>query len=330
MNLNPNFGRAFEALIDWMLQYFGWLFDAITVALRTITKLMDVVLIGLHPILLIVVFTALAFFVTRRIGMAIFSLLAFGLIYISDLWVPTMQSLSIVLVSVIIALLIGIPLGIWASQSETVSRIVRPVLDVMQAMPVFVYLIPAVFFFGVGTVPGIVATIVFAIPPAVRLTELGIRQVEPELVEAATAFGAKRGTILKDVQLPLAFPSIMAGVNQVIMLALSMAVVAGMVGAAGLGGVVVEGVAQLNAAKGFEGGVAVVILAIYLDRVTGAATSVSEWRRNRRVAKGQKWNQEALAKAEAESGANADAGAEAEAELAAGQGSASSGATAAR
>lgn len=157
----------------------------------------------------------------------------------------------------------------------------------MQAMPVFVYLIPAVFFFGVGTVPGIVATIVFAIPPAVRLTELGIRQLDPELVEAATAFGAKRGTILNDVQLPLAFPSIMAGVNQVIMLALSMVVVAGLVGAGGLGGVVVEGVAQLDAAKGFEGGVAVVVLAIYLDRVTGGAKYITEYIRNRRMKKGQ-------------------------------------------
>jgi glycine betaine/proline transport system permease protein len=144
----------------------------------------------------------------------------------------------------------------------------------MQAMPVFVYLIPAVFFFGVGQVPGIAATIVFAIPPAVRLTELGIRQMDSELLEAAQAFGAKKSLILRDVQLPLAFPSIMVGVNQVIMLALSMVVVAGLVGAGGLGGVVVQGVAQLDTARGFEGGLAVVILAVYLDRVTGGASSL--------------------------------------------------------
>jgi glycine betaine/proline transport system permease protein len=158
----------------------------------------------------------------------------------------------------------------------------------MQAMPVFVYLIPAVFFFGVGMVPGIAATIVFSIPPAVRLTELGIRKLDVELLEAAMAFGAKKGMILKDVQLPLAFSSIMAGVNQVIMLALSMVVVAGLVGAGGLGGVVVEGVAQLDTARGFEGGLAVVILAVYLDRVTSGARSLGDVLRNRRIRKEQR------------------------------------------
>jgi len=138
---------------------------------------------------------------------------------------------------------------------------------------VFVYLVPAVFFFGIGVVPGIVATTVFAIPPAVRLTELGIRQVDSEMVEAAHAFGARRGQVLREVQLPLAVPSIMAGVNQVIMLALSMVVVAGLVGAEGLGGIVVNGVTQLNIGVAFEGGIAVVIVAIFLDRVTGVVGS---------------------------------------------------------
>lgn len=283
MNLDP--GGWFEAAIDWLLEYFGWFFDGIATVVNLIVGGVEAVLIGLHPILVIALLVAAAALLTRSVGLSVFSLAAFALIVSMDLWVETMATLGIVMVAVIIAVLIGIPLGIWAALSDTVSRILRPILDLMQAMPVFVYLIPAVFFFGVGTVPGIAATIVFSIPPGVRLTELGIRQLDAELHEAATAFGAKKSLILTDVQLPLAFSSIMAGINQVIMLALSMVVVAGMVGAGGLGGVVVEGVAQLDAARGFEGGLAVVILAIYLDRVTSGARSLAQVARNRRLKK---------------------------------------------
>jgi glycine betaine/proline transport system permease protein len=151
-----------------------------------------------------------------------------------------------------------------------VQALARPLLDFMQTLPVFVYLLPAIFFFGIGVVPGVVATTVFAIPPAVRLTSLGIRQVDAEVIEAAVAFGSRPGQILREVQLPLALPSIMAGVNQVIMLALSMVVIAGMVGGGGLGELVVQSVTQLDIGSGFESGLAVVVLAIYLDRVTAA------------------------------------------------------------
>ena len=147
---------------------------------------------------------------------------------------------------------------------------VRPILDFMQTLPVFVYLIPAVFFFGIGVVPGVISTLVFAIPPAVRLTELGIRSVDKEVVEAAIAFGAKPRQMLREVQLPLALPSIMAGVNQTLMLALSMVVISGLVGAGGLGAVVVRGISTLDVGAGFEGGLAVVFLAIYLDRLTAS------------------------------------------------------------
>ncbi|MGO4584616.1 ABC transporter permease [Arthrobacter sp. 2RAF6] len=283
-----NIGDWFASVIDWMLANFGWFFDGVAWLVNGIVGGVQDTLVGLHPFVIIVMLAALAAVLTRSVGLTVFSVLAFLLILSIGLWVESMSTLAVVLVSVLFSLAIGIPLGIWAALNSTVSAVVRPILDLMQAMPVFVYLIPAVFFFGVGTVPGIAATIVFAIPPAVRLTELGIRKLDVELLEAATAFGAKRSLILKDVQLPLAFPSIMAGVNQVIMLALSMVVVAGLVGAGGLGGVVVQGVAQLDTARGFEGGIAVVILAVYLDRVTSGAQSLGDVLRRRRIRKEQK------------------------------------------
>jgi glycine betaine/proline transport system permease protein len=283
-----NIGDWFASVIDWMLANFGWFFDGAAWLVNGIVGSVQDTLVGLHPFVIIVILAALAAVLTRSVGLTVFSVLAFLLILSIGLWVESMSTLAVVLVSVLFSLAIGIPLGIWAALNSTVSAIVRPILDLMQAMPVFVYLIPAVFFFGVGTVPGIAATIVFAIPPAVRLTELGIRKLDVELLEAATAFGAKRSLILKDVQLPLAFPSIMAGVNQVIMLALSMVVVAGLVGAGGLGGVVVQGVAQLDTARGFEGGIAVVILAVYLDRVTSGAQSLGDVLRKRRIRMEQK------------------------------------------
>jgi ABC-type proline/glycine betaine transport system permease subunit len=176
----------------------------------------------------------------------------------------------VVLVAAVVATAVGVPLGVWAARSRAAGTALRPVLDLMQTTPVFVYLIPAVFFFGIGVVPGVVATTIFSIPPAVRLTELGIRGVDPEVVEAASAFGAHPRQILREVQLPMALPSIMAGINQVIMLALSMVVVAGLAGAGGLGTVVVSAVTQLDIAAGVDGGLAVVILAIFLDRFTAA------------------------------------------------------------
>jgi glycine betaine/proline transport system permease protein len=281
-------GTWFATFIDWSLANFGWFFDAVSWLVSFLVGNVESVLIGLHPIVIIAVLAGAATALTRSLGLTVFSVLAFLLIVSMGLWTESMSTLAVVVVSVVFSLAIGVPLGIWAALNGTVSAVVRPVLDLMQAMPVFVYLIPAVFFFGVGMVPGIAATIIFAIPPAVRLTELGIRKLDLELLEAATAFGAKKGLILKDVQLPLAFPSIMAGVNQVIMLALSMVVVAGLVGAGGLGGVVVEGVAQLDTARGFEGGLAVVILAIYLDRVTSGARSLGDVLRNRRIRKEQR------------------------------------------
>lgn len=256
-------------VVEWLLDNFGWLFDAIATVSTDVVTWIEDALNGPPAIVLILLLTLIPL-ALRRWGIALFALLAFALIDGMGLWVETMQSLAVVLVATFVAILVGVPLGIWAARHRVVSILVRPLLDLMQTTPPFVYLIPAVFFFGVGVVPGVVATAVFALAPAVRLTELGIRQVDGEVVEAALAFGAPPRRVLRDVQLPLALPSIMAGINQVIMLALSMVVVAGLAGAEGLGAIVTGAVTQLDIGAGFEGGLAVVILAIYLDRVTGA------------------------------------------------------------
>lgn len=206
-------------------------------------------------------------------GVTVFTVVGLLVILTMELWVPTMETLALVLSATLFALLIGVPTGILTARSETADRAVRPILDFMQTMPAFVYLIPAVIFFGLGKVPGAIATLVFAMPPAVRLTSLGIRQVPSEVVEAGQAFGATAGQLLLKAQLPIAMPTILAGVNQTIMLALSMVVIGGMIGAGGLGEVVLSGITQLKLGLGFEGGIAVVILAIYLDRVTQALGS---------------------------------------------------------
>jgi glycine betaine/proline transport system permease protein len=262
-------GNWVEDAINWLLDHFGWLFDAITTVTSHLVDWVSGAFTGLPTLVVIAIFTIWAALASGW-GLAAFTALAFLLVDSMELWTQAMQTLAVVVVAAVIATVVGVPIGILAARRRIVGTIARPILDFMQTMPVFVYLIPAVFFFGVGVVPGVVATTVFAIPPAVRLTDLGIRQVDREMVEAAEAFGSPPLQILREVQLPLALPSIMAGINQVIMLALSMVVVAGLVGAAGLGSVVVRAVTQLDVASGFEGGLAVVILAIYLDRLTAA------------------------------------------------------------
>lgn len=262
-------GDWVESVVEWLTDNFGLLFDLIDNAIGALIGGLEDLLAWPPPFLLAIIFAVIAWRV-RSLGFGVFTLAAFSLIESIRLWDDAMLTLSLVLVSSLVAVLIGIPAGIAAGRSTTVGAILRPGLDFMQTMPAFVYLIPAIIFFGIGTVPGAVATIVFAMPPAVRLTELGIRQVDREVVEAGHAFGSTPMQILARIQTPLAMPTIMAGINQVIMLALSMVVIAGIVGAGGLGAVVFRGITRLNIGLGFEGGLAVVILAIFLDRVTGA------------------------------------------------------------
>ncbi|NYI99759.1 glycine betaine/proline transport system permease protein [Nocardioides thalensis] len=263
-------GERGEDVIDFLSDHLGGFFDAVKELLNLLLRTVYDLLTVLTPTAMIVVLGVLALLATRRLVLTL--LLTAGLLLIEsmDLWQETMQSMTSVVVATAIALLVGIPLGIWSAFSPTVRAVVRPVLDLMQTLPVFVYLLPTILFFGVGDAPGLVATIVFSVPPAVRLTQLGINQVDAETVEAAQAFGASRWEVLTEVQLPLARASIMAGVNQVIMLALSMVVVAGLVGGAGLGGVVVNAVQGLQIGASIEGGLSVVVIAIYLDRVSGA------------------------------------------------------------
>lgn len=267
--MRTTLGSYVNDLISYLVTHVPWLFDAISVAMASLVGWLTAALAGPPAWVWIVLLAALGL-VVRGWAFAVYTVLAMTLIHATGMWSPTVQTLAVVLVATVLATAVGVPVGIWAARSTAVSTVVRPVLDFMQTTPVFVYLIPAVFFFGVGVVPGVVATAIFAIPPGVRLTELGIRGVDPEVIEAAHAFGARPRQILRELQIPLALPSIMAGVNQVIMLALSMVVVAGLAGAAGLGAVVVGAVTQLDVATGFDGGLAVVLLAIYLDRLTAA------------------------------------------------------------
>jgi glycine betaine/proline transport system permease protein len=261
---------------DWVADFTDWFTDTFSLLLGGIDAGLSAAYEGLAYLLatpsfliMIVVFGAVGWWL-RSWKFAVFTVIGFYVIRALDQWVTAMDTLALVLLAAGLSVLLAVPLGIWAARSETVSRVLRPVLDLMQTMPAMVYLIPTLAAFGIGAVPGMVATVVFAMPPGVRLTELAIRRVDEEVVEAGYAFGAAPSRILRQIQLPLALPTIMAGINQVIMLALSMVVLAAMVGASGLGGEVLSALNRVNVAKGVEAGLAVVILAIYLDRLVAA------------------------------------------------------------
>lgn len=260
-------GDLIEAGLDWLTAYFSTLTRAISqLAGGGIDNIVNS-LLWTHPIVIMLVIALIGYRVANlRVGIGSF----LGLLFIWNLglWQPTMETLTLVLFATTIAVALALPLGILAALSERFYRLIMPVLDLMQTMPAFVYLIPAIPFFGLGPVSGMFATVIFSMPPAIRLTTLGIRQVPKELIEAADAFGSTRRQKLFKVQLPLAIPSIMAGINQTVMLALSMVVIAAMIGAGGLGAEVWRAIQRLDPAMGFEAGIAVVILAMILDRIT--------------------------------------------------------------
>jgi glycine betaine/proline transport system permease protein len=262
-------GRELERFFEWLTDNMGWFFDFITDVVGSAVDGLTTLLQAPDPLVTVVIFALLGWAV-RGWRFAVFALLGLFLIVSMEQWETAMETLALVVVATVVAVAISIPLGVLAARSQHASAVLRPILDLMQTMPALVWLVPVVTLFSIGVVPGVVATIIFALPPGVRLTELGIRNVDAEIVEAAQAFGSTPRQTLFGVQLPLAMPTIMAGINQVIMLALSMAVIAGLVGGGGLGGQVTQALATLNLGLGFEAGLSVVALAIYLDRVTAS------------------------------------------------------------
>ncbi|MEX3960030.1 glycine betaine/proline transport system permease protein [Trinickia symbiotica] len=260
-------GSWVDQSVHYLLDHDSRVFDAVGRGIDGLAALVEHGLQAIPMPALMAIFIAVALW---RVGwrFAIFTTLSLLLIFATGFWDQTVVTLGLTLSSTIISLVLGIPLGIWTAKSKHVALIVRPILDLMQTMPAFVYLIPAAMLFGLGRVPGIISTVVFAMPPAVRLTSLGIRHVNREIVEAGQAFGCTPWQLLYKVQVPNALPSIMQGVNQTIMMALSMVIIASMVGAGGLGNDVLASIQRLDIGLGFESGLSVVLLAIILDRIT--------------------------------------------------------------
>jgi|SRR5690625_653907 len=255
-------------LIDWLTINFDVLFDSLNEFGTTIMDWMTAVLLLIPPLIFIIIVVAIAYFISgRKYGLATFS--GIGLIYIhnQNLWGDMMNTFTLILVASLVSILIGVPLGILMSKSTIAQKIIQPILDFMQTMPAFVYLLPAVSFFGIGMVPGVFASVIFALPPIVRFTNLGIRQVPEELVEAADAFGSTSWQKLTKVELPNARPTIMAGANQTVLLALSMVVTASMIGAPGLGTNVLTALQRGQVGAGFVSGFALVVMAIIIDRI---------------------------------------------------------------
>jgi glycine betaine/proline transport system permease protein len=253
--------------VEWLVENYRDFFQALKWPVETTLNGLDAGLNWLHPLIVIAAIAILAWRFSGK-GLAIFSIVTLTFIGLLGLWSETMTTLAMVLSSVVFCAVAGIPLGIWAGRSDRFETGLRPVLDAMQTTPAFVYLVPIVMLFSVGNVAGVLATIVFALPPIIRLTSLGIRQVHPELVEAAQAFGATRWQVLSRVQIPLAMPTILAGLNQTIMMALSMVVIAALIGAGGLGSPVILGLNTLDIGRAVIGGLGIVLMAIVLDRIT--------------------------------------------------------------
>lgn len=255
-------------LIDWLTQNFSFLFGAIRDSGAWLMDGITDLLLFLPPEVFIILLVTLAFFANgKKLGLPTFTLIGLIYIYNQGLWEPLMFTITLVLVASLLSIIIGVPVGIWMAKSKTANLIITPILDFMQTMPAFVYLIPAVAFFGIGMVPGVFSAIIFALPPTVRFTNLGIRQVNDEMIEAAEAFGSTGSQRLFKVELPLAKPTIMAGINQTVLLALSMVVIASMIGAPGLGERVINALQRAQVGPGFVAGFALVVLAIILDRV---------------------------------------------------------------
>jgi glycine betaine/proline transport system permease protein len=264
-----------EAAVNWLITNYRFVFQKIKVPIELTLNNIEALLQWLPPIVVILIFAGLGFWAAGR-KTCIFAFLGLLGIGVMGVWEEAMTTLSMVLSSVIFCIIVGIPVGIIGSQSDRFYSSIRPLLDAMQSTPAFVYLVPVVMLFSIGTVAGVIATIVFSIPPVIRLTNLGLRQVHPELIEAGKAFGATRWQILRKIQIPNALPTIMAGLNQNIMLALAMVVIASLIGAGGLGLLVFEGVNSLKIGLAGIGGASIVLIAMVLDRITQALGQIKK------------------------------------------------------
>lgn len=270
-------GYVAKLIVDWLTTSGEWFFNLLSIVLEAIIDVILVIFQGpyltepsskmIYALCVIAVITALSWYFRRSVGTALFTLFGLLLIVNQGYWKETTETLALVLASTVVCMAVGVPLGIAAARRAWVYSVMRPILDLMQTIPTFVYLIPALILFGLGMVPGLIATVIFAIPAPIRLTRLGIISTPPSLVEAAQSFGATPQQVLRKVELPFAMPQIMAGLTQTIMLSLSMVVISALVGAAGLGVPVVRALNTVNIAKGFEAGLCIVILAIILDRL---------------------------------------------------------------
>jgi glycine betaine/proline transport system permease protein len=260
-------GSWAKDVVDGLTAHADWFFDWLSSVLSAIINALLFVLQSPNPFVLIAVVTVLAYLLRRSLGIAAFTLVGLLLIYNQGYWKETTETLALVLAATAVCMVVGVPIGIAAARRPWLHEFLRPILDLMQTIPTFVYLIPALILFGLGMVPGLIATVIFAIPAPVRLTRLGIISTPEALTEAAIAFGATPAQVLRKVELPYAMPQIMAGLTQTIMLSLSMVVIAALVGAPGLGVPVVRALNTVNIAKGFDAGFCIVILAIILDRM---------------------------------------------------------------
>ncbi len=260
-------GRVAGDAFDWLQDNGAWFFDGLSDAMEALIDAILWVLQTPHPLIVIAAFVALTWALQRNWKICLFVALGFLFILNQDYWEETTESLTLVLSACVVCMAVGVPIGIAAAHRPKLYTYMRPVLDLMQTLPTFVYLIPAIVFFGIGMVPGLIATVIFVLPAPIRLTHLGVTSTPMALLEAARAFGATPSQTLWKVELPYAFPQIMAGLNQTIMLSLSMVVIAALVGADGLGVPVVRALNQVNTALGFESGFIIVVVAIMLDRM---------------------------------------------------------------
>jgi glycine betaine/proline transport system permease protein len=260
-------GKAAKAVFDWMNDNLGGVFDAISAVLEWMIDGILWLLQTPHPLIIIALFVALTWFLQKNWKVCLGVVIGFLFILNQGYWEETTESLTLILSACVVCMGLGVPIGIAAAHRPRLYRAMVPILDLMQTLPTFVYLIPAIVFFGLGMVPGLIATVIFVLPAPIRLTHLGVSSTPQALLEAATAFGATPKQRLWKVELPYAFPQIMAGLNQTIMLSLSMVVIAALVGANGLGVPVVRALNSVNTALGFESGFIIVVVAILLDRM---------------------------------------------------------------